>query len=158
MWSDCFVVENGDVLPNSVKIPKHQFNTDPFFWLFSCSIRSAGWTALFIWVVSLLLEVDHQLMRGWLYWNSACIWKGNAWWLGYVVYPPAESSQVKSNSQRHCRQYLEYLLWLHIGMHTHWQSQVKSHESCQVKSRGAACLIFVSWTPVISMTAAILHW
>lgn len=69
-----------------------------------------------------------------------------------------QQSQVKSDSQRHCRQCLEYLLWLHIGMHTHWQSRVKSHESCQVKSRGAACLIFVSWTPVISMTAVILHW
>jgi hypothetical protein len=43
-------------------------------------------------------------------------------------------------------------------MHTHWQSSVKSHESCQVKSHGAAYLILVSWTPVISVTAAILQW
>jgi hypothetical protein len=29
------VVENGDVLANSVKISKHQFNKDPFF---GCSV------------------------------------------------------------------------------------------------------------------------
>jgi hypothetical protein len=45
-----------------------------------------------------------------------------------------------------------------MGMHTHWQSQVKSYESCQIKSPGDACLIFVSWTPVISMTGAVLRW
>ena len=41
------VLPNEDVLPNSVKLSKHQLNADPF-WLFSCSIHSAGWTALFI--------------------------------------------------------------------------------------------------------------
>lgn len=43
-------------------------------------------------------------------------------------------------------------------MHTRWQSRVKSHESYQVKSPSAACLISVGWTPVISVTAAILCW